>query len=77
MNNTMSSADIIMLFAVHAMPTTLQLDHSEVHCALQDAGWHDRRQQNGLPFQPSAALARDVPRAHTMSSLNLGHAHSR
>ena len=66
-----------MLFVVHAMPTTLQSDPSEDHCALRDAEWHDRRQQNGLPFQPSVALARDVPRAHTMSSLNLGHAHSR
>ena len=50
-----------MLFAVHAMPTTLQLDHSEVPCVLRDAEWHDRRQQNGPPFRPSAALARDVP----------------
>ena len=36
--------NIIILFVVHAMPTTLQSDHSEVHCALRGAEWHDRRQ---------------------------------
>ena len=62
-----------MLFGGHSKPTTPQWDPSEDHYALRDVEWHDRRQQNGPPFQPSVALARNVPKAHTESSLHLGH----